>query len=124
MLYAQLSPPAVINKVSELERDADEHTLVLETLRQVNEEDPDRKCFRMIGGVLVQRTVKDILPQLQTNFQGIQSVIEQLSLTYKKREEGMSKPVTTLGRFAERTVSQNSKASPNVIISWSKGHDG
>ncbi|KAK9897399.1 Prefoldin beta-like protein [Cystobasidium minutum MCA 4210] len=77
----------IINKVSELERDADEHTLVLETLRQVNEEDPDRKCFRMIGGILVQKTVKDILPQLQTNYQGVQSVIEQLSVTYKKREQ-------------------------------------
>jgi prefoldin subunit 2 len=62
--------------------------LVLETLRQVNEEDPDRKCFRMVAGTLVQRTVKDIYPQLQTNFQGIQSVIEQLSVNYKKREEG------------------------------------
>ncbi|KAL7008616.1 Cochaperone prefoldin complex subunit [Cystobasidiomycetes sp. EMM_F5] len=77
----------IVNKVSELERDADEHTLVLETLRQVKEEDPDRKCFRMIGGVLVQRTVKDIMPQLQTNLQGIQNLIDQLSTSYKKREE-------------------------------------
>ena len=46
-------------------------SLVLETLRQVNQEDPDRKCFRMIGGSLVQRTVKDILPSLQANQQGV-----------------------------------------------------
>lgn len=45
--------------------------LVLETLRQVNEEDPDRKCFRMVGGILVQKTVKDIYPQLQTNYKGV-----------------------------------------------------
>ena len=45
--------------------------LVLETIRQVNGEDPDRKCFRMVGGILVERTVKDILPQLQTNQQGV-----------------------------------------------------
>lgn len=25
----------------------------------------------MIGGILVQKTVKDILPQLQTNYQGV-----------------------------------------------------
>lgn len=42
----------------------------------------------MVAGTLVQRTVKDILPQLQTNYKGIQGVIEQLSLNYKKREEG------------------------------------
>ena len=46
-------------------------SLVLETLRQVNNEDPDRKCFRMVGGVLVQKTVKDIMPQLATNMQGV-----------------------------------------------------
>ena len=44
---------------------------MLETLRQVNNEDPDRKCFRMVGGVLVQKTVKDIMPQLATNMQGV-----------------------------------------------------
>ena len=29
--------------------------------------DPERRCFRMVGGVLVERTVKDVLPALQYN---------------------------------------------------------
>ncbi len=29
--------------------------------------DPDRKCFRMIGGVLVERSVKEVLPALKFN---------------------------------------------------------
>jgi chaperonin cofactor prefoldin len=38
--------------------------LVVSALKDV---DPERKCFRMVGGVLVERTVKDVLPALVNN---------------------------------------------------------
>ena len=38
--------------------------LVIETLRDVDDE---RRCFRLVGGVLVERTVKDVLPALVNN---------------------------------------------------------
>ncbi len=38
--------------------------LVIETLQGVS---PDRRCFRMIGGVLVERTVREVLPALEAN---------------------------------------------------------
>lgn len=37
---------------------------MIETLKDVA---PERKCFRMVGGVLVERTVKDVLPALVNN---------------------------------------------------------
>lgn len=39
-------------------------SLVVDTLKEV---DPSRKCFRLIGGVLVERTVKEVLPALENN---------------------------------------------------------
>jgi prefoldin subunit 2 len=33
--------------------------------------EPERKCFRMVGGVLVERTIKEVLPALETNFNGV-----------------------------------------------------
>lgn len=39
-------------------------SLVIDTLKDV---DPSRKCFRLVGGVLVERTVKEVLPALETN---------------------------------------------------------
>lgn len=39
-------------------------SLVIDTLKEV---DPSRKCFRLVGGVLVERTVKEVLPALENN---------------------------------------------------------
>ena len=54
----------IAGKTNELQQDMNEHKIVIETLDGV---DGDRKCFRMVGGVLVERTVKDVLPALVSN---------------------------------------------------------
>lgn len=57
--------------------------LVIETL------DPlaaDRKCFRLVNGVLVERTVKDVLPTLKTNSDGLKQVLEDMLKQYKSKQ--------------------------------------
>jgi hypothetical protein len=44
---------------------------VIDTLRDVQKKTPERKCFRMIGGVLVERNVKEVLPALEANLTGV-----------------------------------------------------
>nr|XP_006990678.2 prefoldin subunit 2 [Peromyscus maniculatus bairdii] len=51
-------------------------SLVIDTLKEVDE---TRKCYRMVGGVLVERTVKEVLPALEGNKEQIQKIIETLS---------------------------------------------
>lgn len=64
------------------------HRLVLETLIPLPQ---DRKCFRMINGVLVERTVKDVKPALETNSEGLKKVLADLVKQYKRQQEEMEK---------------------------------
>ncbi|KAI0727328.1 Prefoldin beta-like protein [Fomitopsis betulina] len=78
---------SLASKIGELEQEAEEHSLVLSTLDEALAKEPDRKCFRLVGGVLVERTVKDVVPALQTNKEGILKVIASLAEQYKSKEE-------------------------------------
>ncbi|KAI4139922.1 MAG: hypothetical protein L6R39_006045 [Caloplaca ligustica] len=75
-------------RIGNVESETEEHKLVLETLTPLPQ---DRKCFRMINGVLVERTVKDVLPALQTNSDGLKKVLEELVKQYKRQQEEMEK---------------------------------
>ena len=54
----------IASKAAELQVEQKSHELVLETLKDV---DKARKCYRMIGGVLVERTVNEVMPALEQN---------------------------------------------------------
>ena len=60
--------------------------LVIESLKPLP---ADRKCFRMINGVLVERTVKDVIPSLQTNSDGLKQVLDELVKQYKTKQSEM-----------------------------------
>ena len=63
------------NKLSELQMDLNEHKLVIETLDKV---DKDRRCFRLVGGVLVERKVGEVEPALIGNKDKLSKLIETL----------------------------------------------
>jgi len=75
-------------KIGDVEQEAEEHKLVLETLEPLP---GDRKCFRMINGVLVERTTKEVVPALKTNSEGLKKVLEDLVLQYKTKQDEMEK---------------------------------
>ncbi|KAJ4949305.1 hypothetical protein JOQ06_020821 [Pogonophryne albipinna] len=67
---------SMASKSADFEMDINEHSLVIETLKEV---DPSRKCFRLVGGVLVERTVKEVLPALESNKEQISKLIESIN---------------------------------------------
>lgn len=48
---------------------------MIETLRDAFETEPTRKCFRLVGGVLVERTVADVLPELESQLQQVRVLL-------------------------------------------------
>ena len=63
-------------KISEIEMDQNEHKLVIETLKDL---DPQRRCFRMVGGVLVERDVGSVLPTLGVNYEKMGELLVKLN---------------------------------------------
>ncbi|KAI9887070.1 MAG: hypothetical protein M1823_001142 [Watsoniomyces obsoletus] len=112
-------------KIGDIEQEAEEHKLVLETLEPLP---GDRKCFRMINGVLVEGTVREAVPALRTNSEGLKKVLDDLLKTYQKRQDEMDKwkvgsaPQSPLlkGRRADlvhhrkRTISESSSRDINL----------
>merc|ERR1712193_587618 len=76
---------SIATKTNELQQDLNEHNIVIETLNGV---DGDRKGFRMVGGVLVERTVKEVVPALVNNRDKMGKLIGSLEkqLTEKGEE--------------------------------------
>lgn len=73
---------------SPVEADHMRGRLVAETLVPLPK---DRKCFRLTNGVLVERTVEDVLPALKTNSDGLKQVLEDLLKQYKSKQDEMDK---------------------------------
>lgn len=62
---------SIAAKISELQLERDEHKLVVDTLTKL---EPERKAFRLVGGVLVERTVEEVLPAVTQNFSGVRNL--------------------------------------------------
>lgn len=61
------------SKLSEMEAELNEHKIVIDTLKNV---DPKRKCYRLVGGILCERSVEEVVPCLVTNEKQVSSGIK------------------------------------------------
>jgi len=73
----------LIAHVSKLESEAEEHKLVIETLRPL---ELKRKCFHMINGVLIEKTTGEVLPTLEALHKNLLKTIEVMLAKYKSED--------------------------------------
>ncbi|KAL0970132.1 hypothetical protein UPYG_G00237580 [Umbra pygmaea] len=116
---------SMASKAAELEMEINEHSLVIETLKEV---DPTRKCFRLVGGVLVERTVKEVLPALESNKEQISKYVEsintQMQLKGRELTEYREKYNIRLVGEGEEGQGKSSAASDGGEGAGSKGSAG
>ncbi|EOD16785.1 hypothetical protein EMIHUDRAFT_355993 [Emiliania huxleyi CCMP1516] len=72
-----------MRQINILEMDAAEHRLVLEALDPLQ---GGRKCFRMVGTVIVERTVSDVKPALTANLEQMKAAVKKLTESCKKQQ--------------------------------------
>ncbi|MEW5299038.1 MAG: hypothetical protein WDW38_004943 [Sanguina aurantia] len=74
-------------KMTELSADSTEHELVIAALQPM---DPERKCFRLIGDVLVERTVGETLPAVEKTRANLDLMIASLSTQLQQQKEELT----------------------------------
>ncbi|KAH0788778.1 hypothetical protein GPJ56_007460 [Histomonas meleagridis] len=72
------------NKTIQFELDLQQHERVLETISNLPD---DRKCFRLIGEVLVQMTIGDAKPALEQQKASLKELINTFNPKIKAKEE-------------------------------------
>jgi len=93
---------AIANKIAELEAEYNEHSLVVSAIDKL---ESTRRCYRLVGGVLVERTVGEVLPAVTKNRDGLLDITKQL-------REQLQKKSTELNEFATKYKIQV-KGSPS-----------
>lgn len=87
---------SIVDRLNLIENDLTETKLVAEALHKV---DPERKCFRSQGGVLVEQKVKDVVPVLEKSR-------EQLEAMATKAKED----ITDKGKAIQSFMTENNIA--------------
>eukprot|EP00029_Vermamoeba_vermiformis_P011593 TRINITY_DN6418_c0_g1_i1.p1 TRINITY_DN6418_c0_g1~~TRINITY_DN6418_c0_g1_i1.p1 ORF type:complete len:135 (+),score=38.66 TRINITY_DN6418_c0_g1_i1:61-465(+) len=78
---------ALAQTIGEKEIDRSEHELVIKAIDGL---DKNRRCWRLVGGVLVERTVGEVLPAVQKNRTDINKTIDLLTEQLEKKEKALT----------------------------------
>ncbi|XP_026696525.2 prefoldin subunit 2-like [Ciona intestinalis] len=111
-------------RIAQMESDKGEHGLVIDALEQVN---GDRKCYRLVHGVLVERTVEEVLPALSQNKEQISSYVEMLTKqlvdkgkalnAYRVKHNVSVRGESGDGEKPKSEENSNSKSASGVLVS-------
>ncbi|EGR34538.1 prefoldin subunit 2, putative [Ichthyophthirius multifiliis] len=66
----------ILRTSMDIEEEKRENTLVLDTIKNLEN---DRKCWRLVGGVLVERTLGEVVQSLKENVE----VFDKTGITYQ-----------------------------------------
>ena len=76
----------LVTKIGELETEMSEYRVVIDAMKKV---EPGRKCFRLVGGVLVERTAGEVLPAIEETRANIEKAINELQAQLEEKAKEM-----------------------------------
>ena len=78
MRYKQLQQEAqvLVQKLMEIEDEKKENELVLESISKLED---SRKCWRLINGVLMEKTKLEVVPEMRVVINNLNNVIKQIT---------------------------------------------
>ncbi|KAH9261902.1 hypothetical protein BASA81_000558 [Batrachochytrium salamandrivorans] len=92
-------------RIDELAIESSEHVRVASTLKEMANYQ-DRKCFRMVGEVLVERTVPSVVQELEENLarisQAIKNLVEQREQSDKEAQQILTAHAPLLEELGKR----------------------
>ncbi|KAH8739753.1 hypothetical protein FG386_001460 [Cryptosporidium ryanae] len=100
------------SKISELTQDSKEHGLVLNAFEKV---EPERRCFRVVGGVMVERNVKTIKPALEKEKAALDSAVTELEKQYDLTECELKSLIEKLNKLPSNVVPTPSSSSSSEV---------
>ena len=68
----------LVQKLMELEDEKKENELVIESISKLED---TRKCWRLINGVLIEKTKVDVIPEMRTQINNLNAVAKQITDT-------------------------------------------
>ena len=63
-------------KLADMDATLKEHRVVIDVLEKV---EPTRTCYRLVNGVLVERTASEVIPALQTSCEKIEGAMKEIN---------------------------------------------
>lgn len=78
---------ATWSKITELAAESAEHELVVKALEPM---ETSRKCFRLVGEVLVERTVGEVMPAVKKHKDNLDTAISTLSSQLETQRKELS----------------------------------
>ena len=68
----------LVSKLMEIEDEKKENELVLESISKLED---TRKCWRLINGVLMEKTKLDVVPEMRTVIKNLSAVAKEITDT-------------------------------------------
>ena len=80
MRYKQLQQEAqvLVQKLMEIEDEKKENELVIESISKLED---SRKCWRLVNGVLMEKTKLDVVPEMRIVINNLNVVVNQITET-------------------------------------------